>query len=342
MRVSWMTASAIAWMVVFGTVGCGPGNQRRAVDHLTRGQFLLDQGQLEAALAELEKAIRLNPELASAYANIGDVYRKSGDHEKARRAYEVACRIAPYEFRPHYNLGVTYQLLASAAKAFDESQRYLRKAVHAYLRAVVLKPRDFDTNLNLSACYFQLGKYDMAEQYCQVAVYIDPDSAQAYSNLGIIYDSQNRLWEAVKAYKMSLEIEVHQPELLLNLGSTYLRMGPRGRVRSALAAFKLAAVQAPNNSAAWEYVGLCRYRLREYDKALEAYEKAVSLDPESPSIQRALGVSCMTLFLLNPKSEDYHSRALSAWSRSLSLEPDQEDLLHLVRKYTPAVTGPEL
>jgi len=315
MRCSWMTASAVAWMIACATLGCGPGNKRRAIDHLTRGQFLLDQGQLEAALAELEKAIKLDPALASAYANIGDAHRRRGENEKARHAYEAACRIAPYQFRPHYNLGVTYQMLASAAKAFDQSQRYLRKAVHAYLRAVVLKPRDFDTNLNLSACYFQLGKYDMAEQYCQIAIYVNPDSPEAYSNLGIVYDSQNRLWEAVKAYKMSLELKVHQPELLLNLGSTYLRQGPGGHVRSALAAFKLSAVQDPDNPSAWEYIGLCQYRLRRYEMALEAYQKAGDLDTESGTIQRALGVTYMTLFLLNPMNGGYHRQALAAWSR---------------------------
>ena len=42
-----------------------------AVDHYARGQFLADAGDLDAALSELAKAIRDDPELSVAHAAIG-------------------------------------------------------------------------------------------------------------------------------------------------------------------------------------------------------------------------------------------------------------------------------
>jgi tetratricopeptide (TPR) repeat protein len=314
-------------------------NEAEAIDHYAHGQILAEAGQLDAALEELLKAIRSDPELSAAHSAIGDIHRQRGSHRLAVGAYQNACRTNPYAFRPHYNLGVTFQSLANAAKAVEEYTRYLKEAVNVYLRAVVIREDDFDANLNLSACYFQLGKYDLAEEYCNMAIAVDPKSPQAHSNLGIIYDSQNRLYKAVRSYKDSLELDTNQSKILLNLGSTYMR---QGMCKSALRSFRLSAKQDPEDPSAYRQIGQCHYRLKQYEDAVKAYQQAISLEPRDATALRGLGTVRVTQFVLDTEKQELRSLGLTAWRQSLEIEPEQEDLIKLLKKYTPQQTAPEL
>ena len=299
-------ALVLTALAALAIAGCPLSNgvRQQAIDHFVQGQLLADKGEVDAALKELAEAVQADPNLSVAHSAIGDIHRKRGDWHLARESYESACRVNPYSFRPHYNLGVVYQALADTAKTLEAGQDYLRDAVAVYLRAAVLDGEDFEANLNLSACYFSLGKNSLAEKYCKAAIALKPDSPHAYSNLGIIYDSQGRIYQAIKAYKDSLELDVHQPELMMNLAAAY--MG-QGRMGPALKAFEMATREAPDSAATWEQLGTCHYHRKELTEALKAYTKAVSLDADSAEIQ-----------------------------------PDQEKIVRLVQKYTPKKTGPDL
>jgi tetratricopeptide (TPR) repeat protein len=330
----------VAAMGVTLVAGCaGIRNEQAAIDHYVRGKLLAEQGDLDAALAELAEAAKNDPTLSIAHATAGDIHRTRGKWELAQRSYESACQANPYAFKPHYNLALTYQTLARAARAAQRIQNYLRLAVHVYLRAIIIEPEDFEANLNLAACYFQLGKYDLAEQYCRAAIAANPNDAHAHSNLGIICDSQNRLYDAIRAYKASLEIDTHQPKLLLNLGSTYMR---QNRVNRAIRAFKMAAKEAPEDPAPWEQIGSCYYRMNRHAEALDAYNKALSLGSRSATAHRGIGVVYMTQYVLNQEKVELRDKAVAAWHASLELAPDQHDLAELVRKYAPKYTGPRL
>lgn len=310
-----------------------------AIDHYVQGQMLADKGDLDAALQELAKAVRNDSTLSIAYAAAGDIYRKRGDLDLAVRSYELACRANPYAFRPHYNLGVTYQLLAEATRQAERLESYLRAAVDVYLRAVTIRPDDFDANLNLAACYFQLGKHDQAEKYARAAAELRPSSPQAHGNLAIIYDAQNKLYDAIREYKASLELDTHQPKLLMNLGATYTR---QNRLKSALSVYELAVREDPQSAAAVEALATCHYHLKQYDQAVAHYEKALTLAPRSASAYRGIGVVWMTQWLSDQTRADLRERGLGAWNTSLELDPSQSDLAKLVQKYTPAPTGPGL
>lgn len=330
---------ATAVLLVAGGPLAGCADDPRALEHYVAGQLALERRQYDAALTELRRALRINPKLTVARSAVGDAHRRQGRYDLAAAAYELACQTDPYAFRPHYNLGVTYQFLAAAAETARVAANYLHKAVRIYLRAVILRPEDFETNLNLSACYYQQGKYALAEQYCKSAIEIDPHNPFAYSNLGIIYDAQGRPYEAIRAFKDSLELEVHQPKLLQNLGSTYMRLG---RLGDAVRAFELSARQDPASATPWEQIGTCRYHQKKWPEAVAAYEKAIRLDSRSAVAHRGMGVVQMTQFVLDRSRGELRDRALEAWHRSLELKPDQPDLLRLVRKYSPALTGPKL
>ncbi len=310
--------------------------QEQAVSHYVRGQLLLERGDLDAALAELSHAVAFDPDLVVALTSIGDVHRRTGRHDLAVDSYRSACAADPYAFRPHYNLGVTYQLLADTAHALETIQANLRLAVQTYLRALAIRPEDFDSCLNLSACYFRLGQHTLAEQYCLAALRANPDRPEPHSNLGVIYDALNRPHDAIEAYKNSLERDTHQPELLLNLAATYVRLG---WYKQATVTLGKAAEEDPRNPAPHEQAGSCWYHLRDMDLAESAFRQALTLDPASPRAHRGLGVVCMYRYLNDRRRTDLREQALASWRTSLELDPAQADLHRLLDKYAPPTGG---
>ncbi len=336
MRRSLLTGSLLLLAAAVLT-GCRNVSDKLANDHYAEGVIAMDGHDYRRALAELELAVRLNPKLSVAHTAMGDIYRKQQQPALAADAYSRACRANPYAFRPHYNLGVMYQLLADAAAAPGAAGEYLRKAVRIYLRAVSLRPDDFGTNLNLSACYYRQGKLALAEQYCKTAIELDPEQPFAYSNLGTIHSAQGRPYDAIAAYKASLERDTHQPKLLLNLGATYLELD---RMKEAMRVFELAAEEDPDSAEPQYQIGRCHHLNHDYDAAQAAYERAIRLDDRCAPAYRCLGLVHMTQWVLDPGKTDLREKALEAWHRSLELESNQPDLLELIRKYQPPITGP--
>ena len=332
-------AATVVALAACTLAGCQYRLSEYGLHHYIAGKLAADRQDYRTALAELTKAVAIDPKLTAAYTATGDLYRKQGQYEKAAAAYERACALDAYAFRPHYNLGVTYQLLAQSAGGAGLFAEYIAKAVRVYLRAVTIRPHDFDANLNLSACYFQQGKYDLAEQYCRASMALSPDNPHARANLAVIYDAQNRPYDAIRAYRQSLERDAHQPSVLFQLGLTYMRVN---RLRDALNAFELAARQDPRWPAPWVQIGTCRFYQKQYDAALAAYTKAIELDRNCDEGYRGLGVVYMTQYIQDPAKAALRDKALAAWNRSLELDPNQEDLRKLVAKYTPRLTGPGL
>ena len=56
----------------------------------TRAWIYLNKGLLDLALADLERALRLDPELAGAYADRGRLYELRGERDKAIADYRKA------------------------------------------------------------------------------------------------------------------------------------------------------------------------------------------------------------------------------------------------------------
>ncbi len=340
MRKTVVLAAATVTLALV-TGGCAqPAPEEAAIDYFVKGELLAEVGEVDAALAELAKAVKIDPELSVAHTAIGDIHRHRGDWAQAREAYETACQTNPFAFRAHYNLGVTYQALAEQVVDVTEQFRtYLTKAVEVYLRAIVLSPGDFDSHLNISACYFELGEMDKAEQYCLAAVQIDPASPAAQSNLGTIQEYRGELYEAIASYKASLEQDAHQPWLLVRLGSVYMR---QGRLKAALQSFQAASQEAPASSIPWEKTGACYFYLRDFAKAQDAYAKALELDAGSAAAHRGMGVTYMAQYVMDRSRTDLRDKALEQWNTSLDIQPKQDDLKQLVKKYTPLYEGPEL
>jgi tetratricopeptide (TPR) repeat protein len=312
----------------------GWGFGRDADDHVARGRQLSKEGRLHEALAQLETAVKKDHDNPEAHCLLGDVNRRMGRVKQAESAYRTACELDKYNFRAFYNLGVVYQVLAGNAVSDKEMMKYLHEAEKAYIRSLTIDPTgpgSFDAHLNLGSCYFHHGRLHMAEQETRIALHLRPGSYRAKGNLGIIYQAMKEPQKAAAAFRESLQYNPNQPDTLLNLGTILL---DSGKHKEALEVFGKGIELDPNNSQLWCKLGVCYFRMEQLDKAVQCFQQSMKLDPNNTDAYRGFGVVCMYQYEVDPTRTDLKQKAINAWSHSLKLKPDQEDLKKLIRRYS--------
>ncbi|MBD0269001.1 MAG: tetratricopeptide repeat protein [Cyanobacteria bacterium Co-bin8] len=107
-----------------------------ATHYSNRGMVYLWSGQAEMGLADCDRAISLDPNMAQAYNNRGNCYAALERWSKAIADYERAIDLNPFNVRARINLGITLRDLEqynSALEAFEEAMLFQQLAEHIYV-----------------------------------------------------------------------------------------------------------------------------------------------------------------------------------------------------------------
>jgi tetratricopeptide (TPR) repeat protein len=83
------------------------------------------EGSLQEAKKLYEAALKISPDLASAWNNLGAIYMKERNYSAALSVLQKALRIKPNDADPYYNLACLYALQKDIARGLS----YLKKAV---------------------------------------------------------------------------------------------------------------------------------------------------------------------------------------------------------------------
>ncbi|MEM7623354.1 MAG: tetratricopeptide repeat protein [Planctomycetota bacterium] len=297
----------------------GPRRKDAAVEAASRGDALRADGVPTAALEEFERAIELNPTLTVAYIGAAEIYQDQGDYVTAEQRYRTATQIEPANFEAQYGHGFVLQLL----NRVDE-------AVLSYLRALSIREDDFNANLNLATAYLQLGEPQQARPFAERAVRADPASGAARANLGAVYAELGEHTSAVIEYQQAAERMELRPELLLNLADSLGRVQRWEEMASTLD--QLLRIEP--SAVAYERLGAAEFRLRRYDRALEAFRSGATVDPGHFPAWNGVGVCLLNRYLWSNRADRASlDGAIDALRRSLRIRPNQPKIVELVRRY---------
>lgn len=126
----------------------------------------------EAAVLHFERVTRLDPRRGSAWINLGAVYNRMGNHQKAAEVLRRAVQIEKKSGVAYYNLGIAYKHLKQWAMA-----------VPAYREAIRLEPRMADAYLNLANVYVRLNNFAQAVTNYKKALDLEPRLERAQRGL---------------------------------------------------------------------------------------------------------------------------------------------------------------
>jgi serine/threonine protein kinase/Flp pilus assembly protein TadD len=149
---------------------------------------LLVHGDSAAAVPLFQRALKLDPNLAIAYASLGTTYHNLGEKELAaentRRAYELRAKVSERErfyIESHY-----YDFVAGD----------LEKARQVYETWAQVYPREPIPPLNLGVLYQSLGLYEKALAEFKQALKLSPNDVLSYGNAVGALVNLNRQKEA--------------------------------------------------------------------------------------------------------------------------------------------------
>lgn len=176
-------------------------SDRRAAAHYQNnlGAERLVAGDLEGALAHLDRAAELDATLAAVWVNRGVAHRQAGDHEAAEEAYLEALELDGSELAARSNLALLYrrqgrlgeaERMRRAVEGYRSRNPFhlysrgrqaveggaLDEAVRLFTRAVRRAPEQAELHFALGDALYRAGRLERAAESLQRAVELVRDS----------------------------------------------------------------------------------------------------------------------------------------------------------------------
>jgi tetratricopeptide (TPR) repeat protein len=267
------------------------------------------KGDLSAAMADLEAAVRLNPESAEAWYQFGLLLGQVTDFRGAEAAFRHAVKLKPHFARARYNLALT--LVANPGNNLDWPG-----AINELHEALKSQP-NYPEALNLLGTgLMSTGNVDDAISQFELAIQLSPTLAVAHFNLAMALERSGRLDEAIKEYKSAIAARGGYPEASTGLGKLLLHAGRSAEAETEL---KEALHQNPDlPDAHYALAGALRSLSRSNEAAVELEE----FKDLSQRVPDATESSRLSNLALETASKGDMSGAVILLRRAIELKPD--------------------
>jgi len=167
---------------------------RGPIVHASRGMMLLQEKKTDAAIAELQKAVALQPGYLPAQYQLARVYIDQKKYQEAEATLKRALEVAPNDDDFLFELGrVSVELNKTA------------QARQAYEHLLALNHENPEGHFGLGLVYAAEDNQPKAIEEFQRAVQLDPEVRGAYYNVGVSYARLKRYDEAIAAYLQERE-----------------------------------------------------------------------------------------------------------------------------------------
>jgi tetratricopeptide (TPR) repeat protein len=184
----------------------------------------INSGKYEAAIELLNLAIRLRPDYATAYYNLGTAYYFLDQSENAITALQKAIKLCPSYTEAYNQLGVVYADVAQYGKA-----------IAAFEESISQNPDDSIAYYNLGCTYIRLKTFKAAIIALERAVQLQPSNVEARINLGFAYSRLKYYAAAITEMRQAVRLKPQDLEAQFFLGNLYLMIKDR---QSALAQYQ--------------------------------------------------------------------------------------------------------
>jgi protein O-mannosyl-transferase len=181
------------------------------------------------------------------------------------------------------------------------------------------------------------GNSRQAMPFFQAALRLDPNSAEAHTNLGLALVDQGRVEEAAAEFREAVRLDPKKFPARNALGVALMRQGKR---EEAVAALREAVVLDPDDAGGHYNLGVALQMGEEWADAAACYQQAVQRDPANAKYRYALAYVLHKQGRLEEAAAAGHrARDLAAAAGQPELARKIEEWLRLVEKGQPYRAG---
>jgi len=228
------------------------------------------QGDIPGAIAKYEEMLRLDHALAAAYNNLGALYFRQHNYQKAVAVLEQGLKVNAKMPSASALLGISLYEMAEYTKA--------RPHLEAALRA---NPSDANAQLFLAKDLNMLGDYEAAAAQLRRLGGQQPKNQEVWYLLAKIY---------MKLSEQSLaKMNAIDPDSVLSHVLSAEVMESMNNYDGAVVELKKAVEMAPQRGGTHYKLGDAYFSLSQWDSAAEQFQAELALDPANCSAHWKLG-----------------------------------------------------
>ena len=256
---------------------------KQGLDFLTKSQF-------NQAIKIYYQAIKINPNIAEFYKNLGNAFLLQNKTDSALKSYLKAIEIHPNFAEVYANLGSLYY-----------QQKQLKIAIHHYQKAINIKKDLTGAYANLAKilaqtgrinetinCYFNLGDILIQKGDVEEAIKIyknildlNPNCAEAYYNCGIIWRQQGQVETAINSYQKAIDLNPKIATFYYSLGNVLV---DKGELDAAIHNYEKAIDLKSDFTEAYYNLGNIFQYQDNLDKAINCYLHVLRIHPNHPQV----------------------------------------------------------
>lgn len=288
-----------------------------------------EAGDLQGAELDLRAAVDMWSDQASWYAWLGKILESTNNLEDATECWEKAVSLYPGDveyleglMNVYYQRGLTSQALDTglAAIKLDNSRsniwshlalsyRMLGNFQDALLcaqKSCELAHDDYRPQLIAGEIALQMGELEQATHYSQSALMLNPENNEAVQLMADIYMKQGQpeialgfLEQAINKGSKTDTLELARAKLVREVKG----------VKVALPIYRTIAGKNPKSVKIWSDLAFTEAADHNIEKAIEAANSALKIDPNQPDLMAMMGKLCLEAGHLD-RAIDYYSEAI--------------------------------
>ncbi len=236
--------------------------------HAFYGRWLNLHSRSPEAITQLQNAVALNPQRIFQREVLVDAYNRTGDEVAARKTAQDMLSIAPDN------------VLATQTLAHPPTQ-------------------DVSFWVNLSMMQFRQGHFSQSIASARHALKLNPNSAEAYNNIGAAYGAMHQWDDAISNEQNALRLQPNlqiarnnlslyarekgssdSPESAIEYLETSLRLNREGKYEASIKAAQSAVRLNPGLAEGWNNIAAGQGALHHWNEAITAAERAIALKPD--------------------------------------------------------------
>lgn len=250
-----------------------------------------EHGNYEKAIEMAKLALEKNPNDAEAHFQLGVSYSYTGDMAGAYREFQTAAALDPKKrsfaetdiksnWARHFNQGIS-----------EYQQENYAGAAHEFELATQADPRQIKGWLNLANVYYLMSDVDSTmlpktyEVVDTLLAKLDENSEEYPSVLGLtgrVMVKKGQVEDAIRIFEKLLVDDPANFDQVEIVGQDYL--SKRDWENAAIFLGMAVEARKKTNSedfASWYDLGVAYFNGKNCDKAIEAYERALEIEPDN-------------------------------------------------------------
>lgn len=255
------------------------------------------------------------------YIETGLKFANENEYEKAIKEFEKALKLFPNDEDSLFNLGFVYADMGDNVKAYE-----------SFKALINTNPKHIEAFNNLGLLFAKQGKFNDAVFVYEKGIEQNPAAALLYNNMGNVYYDTGKYEKALQCFKKAGELDPIYSERLYHLGISSIAQD--GKMDDMIKKLEESAKKNVNKAKSAHDLGVAYMDRKMHDKAIEAFNNSLSIDPNYLSSYVNLGY-CY-------QHKDQLDMAIKAFEKALILNPKSAKTYNTIGLLYDKLDKPEI